>query len=54
MEHSSHGSVTNWHAYVGMHCVADLDADGTVHALADETGSIIESYSYEAAGINIR
>ncbi len=83
----SSGSITNWHAYVGMHCVADLDADGTVlrsytygpgvdnflaitdhttasptvllaltdhlgtvHALADSSGSIVESYAYDAWG----
>ncbi len=94
---TSSGSITNWNTYVGMHCVADLDADGTVlrsytillrqgyvgqdgpgvdnllaitdhtaatptvlfaltdhlgtvHALADASGTIVESYSYDAWG----
>ncbi len=79
--------VKTLHMYVGMHCVADLDADGTVlrsytygpgvdnllaltdhttatptvlfaltdhlgtvHALADASGAIVESYRYDAWG----
>ncbi len=84
---TSDGSVTTWHVYDGMHCIADVagngtilrsytygpgidnllaltdhttatpttyfaltDHLGTVHAFADETGTILESYRFDAWG----